>query len=82
MDYFKLNTKQLEQVDRMNETWLTDYKKENPTDSVTQCYAHATQKDGYYYLLRDNVTSLHITEYLGIVLEEEYAQTDPTDQQI
>ncbi len=67
--HYKLNIKQLSQVQKMNEAWIKDYKQVYPQDKITTAYATETMIDGNYYLIKDSVTELYITDYMAIVNE-------------
>ena len=57
------------QLNNLNDSWITQYRIENPQDTVTQRYTEGTIFYGFGYIIKDAVTEQYITDYLEILDE-------------
>lgn len=64
---YKLRTK--EQFEAFNQAWLNQYKKLNPNDNITTGYCLPYFINGFYFVIKDEITEQAITDYIDIVDE-------------
>lgn len=57
------------QIQNLNNSWIEQYRLENPQDTVTQRYVEEFTWFGFGYVVKDEVTEQYITNFLEIVDE-------------
>jgi hypothetical protein len=68
MDYYKLLSHIAQNYERqINETFMENYREQNPKDKITTGYCQTTYIAGYGYIPRDIYTEQFITDYIEIV---------------
>jgi hypothetical protein len=57
------------QVESLNYNWLANYKLTNPADQITTGYCQTQFINGFWYVIKDEITEKYITDYLEIIDE-------------
>lgn len=58
-----------QQIQTLNNEWITQHRVNNPNDTVTQRYVDEWVWRGFGYVVKDSVTEQYITDYVEIVEE-------------
>lgn len=57
------------QIQNLNNSWIIQYRLENPQDVITQRYVEEFTWFGFGYVVKDSVTEQYITDFVGLVDE-------------
>lgn len=55
------------QLNNLNNSWIEQYRIDNPNDTITQIYTEGTIFLGFGYIDKDNVTEQYVTDFVGVV---------------
>ena len=55
------------QLNNLNDSWITQYRIDNPSDNITQKYCDSFIFGGFGYVVKDSVTEQYVTEFVGVV---------------
>lgn len=70
MEYYKIELNSYQaQIQTLNNSWIEQYRLENPQDTVTQRYVEEFVWFGFGYVVKDEVTEQYITDFVEIVDE-------------
>ena len=59
----------LQQIQHLNNEWITQHRVNNPQDTITQRYVEEFTWFGFGYVIKDSVTEQYITDFVGLVDE-------------
>lgn len=57
------------QIQHLNDSWILQYRLDNPNDLVTDKYVEAFTFGNFGYVIKDAITEQYITDYVEIVDE-------------
>ena len=58
-----------QQIQALNNEWITQHRANNPQDAITQRYVEAFTFGNFGYVIKDAITEQYITDYVEIVNE-------------
>jgi len=56
-----------QQIQTLNNDWITQHRANNPNDNITQKYVDSFIFGGFGYVVKDSVTEQYITNFVGVV---------------
>ena len=70
MEYYKIDLSvYATQINNLNNSWIEQYRANNPQDTVTQRYVEEFVWFGFGYVVKDAVTEQYITNFVELVNE-------------
>ena len=80
MQYYKIELNNYtHQIQTLNNSWIEQYRLDNPNDTITQRYVEEFVWFGFGYVVKDEVTEQYITDFVGLVdeLPEKWHEEKP-----